>query len=151
MCSIQESYHGPIFFESTVNSDRYIKGIFVPFSEHFTVLEKQKTWFQQDGATAHTVRATMTAVRKVFGERVISRDLWPPCSPDLTPPDFYLRGKLKGFVYADNPRSINDLKHNIRQVIADIRCEELHQVFSNLRRRVELCLQEDGSHFQQLL
>ena len=25
-----------------------------------------KTWFQQDGANAHTARATMTAVRKVF-------------------------------------------------------------------------------------
>ena len=94
---------------------------------------------------------SLTAVRKVFGERVILQDLYPPRSPDLTPPDFNLWGKLKGLVYADNPRLINDLKHNIRQVIADIRCEELHQVFSNLRRRVELCLQEDGSHFQQLL
>ena len=87
----------------------------------------------------------------VFGERIISRDLWPPRSPDLTPPDLYLWGKLKGLVYADNPCSINDFKHNIRQVIADIRCKELHQVLSSLRRRVELCLQEDGSHFQQLL
>ena len=56
-----------------------------------------------------------------------------------------------GIVYADNPRSTNDLKHNISQVIGDIRCEELHQVFSSLRRRVVLCLQEDGPHFQQLL
>ena len=64
----------------------------------------------------------MTAVRKVFGERVISQDLWPPRSPDLTPPNFYLWVKLKGLVYADNPRSINDLKHNIRKVIADSRC-----------------------------
>ena len=93
----------------------------------------------------------MTAVRKVFGERVISRDLWPPRSPDLTPPDFYFWRKLKGLVYADNLRSINDLKHNIRKVIADIRCEKLHLVFSSLRRRVELCLQEDGSQFQQML
>ena len=53
-------------------------------------LEKQKTWFQQDSATAHTARATMTAFRKVFGELVISRDLWPPRSPDLTLSDFYL-------------------------------------------------------------
>ena len=65
--------------------------------------------------------------------------------------DAFVFRKLKGLVYVDNPRSINDLKHNIRQVIADIRCEELHQVFSSLHPRVELCLQEDGSHFQQLL
>ena len=93
----------------------------------------------------------MTAVCKVFGERVISRDLRPLRSPDLTPPDFYLWGKLKGLVYAYNLRSITDFKHDIRQVFADIRCEESHQVFSSLRRRIELCLQEDGLHFQQLL
>ncbi|XP_062512636.1 uncharacterized protein LOC134188488 [Corticium candelabrum] len=117
-CAVSRSrIIGPIFFDSTVNSDRYIKNIFVPFSEQLTASEKQRTWFQQDGATTHTARATMTAVRKVFGERVISQDLWPPRSPDLTPPDFYLWGKLKDLVYADNPRSINDLKHNIRQII----------------------------------
>ena len=122
-CAVSRSRMiGPIFFHSTVNSDRYIKDIFIPFSEQLTALEKQKTWFQQDGATAHTARATMTGVHKIFSERVITRDLWPPRSPD-----FYLWGKLKGLVYADNPRSINDLKHNIRQVIPDVRCEELHQ------------------------
>ena len=38
----------------------------------------------------NTARATMIAVRKVFGQCFISRYLWPPRSPDLTPPDFYL-------------------------------------------------------------
>ena len=120
-CTVSRSHIvGPIFFDCTFNSDCYIKDIFVPFSEQLTALEKQKTWFQQDGVTAHTARATMTAVRKIFGERVISRDLWPPRPLDLKPPDFYLWGKLRGLVYADNSRTINYLKHNIRQVIADI-------------------------------
>ena len=151
-CAVSRSrIIGPIFFHSTVSSDRYIEDTSVLFSEQLTALEKQKTWFQQHGATAHTAQATMTAVLKVFDERVISRDLRPPHLPDLTPPDFYLWEKLKGLIYAENPRSINDLKPYIRQVIADIRCEKLHQVFSSLYRRVELCLQEDGSHFHQLL
>ena len=150
-CAVSRSLIiGPIFFDSTVNSDCYIKNIFVPFSEQLTALEKQETWFQQYGTTAHIARATMTAVRKVFVERVILRYLWPPRSSAFTR-FLPLLGKLKGLVYADNYRSINDPKHNIRQVIADIRCVELHQVFSSLRRRVELCFQEDGSHFQQLL
>ena len=42
-------------------------------------------------------------------------------------------------------------KYSKKVLKADIRCEELHQVFSSLRQRVELCLQEDSSHFQQLL
>ena len=42
-------------------------------------------------------------------------------------------------------------KYSKEVLKVDIRCEELHQVFSSLHRRVKLCLQEDGSHFQQLL
>ena len=72
--------------------------------------EKQQGWFQQDGATAHTARVSMAAVSEVFGDRVISRGLWPPRSPDLTPPDFYLWGKLKGSVYGNNPRTMDELK-----------------------------------------
>ena len=59
-CAVSRSrIIGPIFFDSLVNSDSYIKNIFVPFSEQLTALEKQKTWFQQNGAIAHTARATI--------------------------------------------------------------------------------------------
>jgi hypothetical protein len=47
-------------------------------------------WFQQDGATAHTAKKSMKILNEIFGERVISRNLRPPRSPDLTPLDFYL-------------------------------------------------------------
>ena len=42
-CAVSRSrIIGPIFFDSTVNSNRYIKDIFVPFCEKLTALEKQK-------------------------------------------------------------------------------------------------------------
>jgi hypothetical protein len=47
---------------------------------------------------------------EIFGERVISRNLWPPRSPDLTPPDVYLWGAAKSAVYRDRPRTLNELK-----------------------------------------
>ena len=53
-------------------------------------------------------------------DRVISRCLWPPRSPDLTP-DFYLWGKLKGSVYADNPQTMDELKQKITSVIQNIK------------------------------
>ena len=52
-------------------------------------------WFQQDGATSHTARQSMAAVRELFGNHVISRfgDIpWPPRSPDLSVCDFFLVG-----------------------------------------------------------
>ena len=51
-------------------------------------------WFQQDGATAHTSRASMAVLREHFPERLISirGDLeWPARSPDLAPCDFFCR------------------------------------------------------------
>ena len=101
---------GSIFFENTITTEHYIHNILELFFDQLTEQEKQQGWFQQDGATAHTARVSMAAVSEVFGDRVISRSLWPPRSPDLTPPDFYLWGKLKGSMYGDNPRTTNELK-----------------------------------------
>ena len=43
-------------------------------------------WWQQDGATAHTARATMQMLTGMFQGRIISRNSdfsWPPKSPDF--------------------------------------------------------------------
>ncbi|GFX13575.1 putative DD41D transposase [Trichonephila clavipes] len=53
----------------------------------------QELWFQQDGATCHTARATIDLLKDTFGDRLISRFgpvNWPPRSCDLTPLDYFL-------------------------------------------------------------
>ena len=58
----------------------------------------EEMWFQQDGATAHTARASTTVVRQLFPQQVVSRfgDVpWPPRSPDLYASDFFLWVYLK--------------------------------------------------------
>ena len=76
------------------------------------------TWygyFQQDGATCHTSNESMTEIESFFDDRIISKALWPPGSPDLSPPDFFLWGALKGKTYANKPRTIQELENNIRR------------------------------------
>ena len=71
--------------------------------------------FQQDGATCHTARATMTKLRADFGEQFISRSgpvNWPPRSCDLTPLDFFLWGYVKAHVYMDKPATTDTLNTN---------------------------------------
>jgi hypothetical protein len=46
-------------------------------------------YVQQNGATAHTAHVSMTLLRNVFVDGVISKHIWPPWSFDLTPPDYY--------------------------------------------------------------
>ncbi|GFU52318.1 putative transposable element [Trichonephila clavipes] len=90
---------GPYFFKNdeghkvTVNGDRYramITNFFIPELNNHDV---QELWFQQDGATCHTARATIDLLKDTFGDRLISRFgpvNWPPRSCDLTPQDYFL-------------------------------------------------------------
>ncbi|GFU44261.1 down syndrome cell adhesion molecule-like protein Dscam2 [Trichonephila clavipes] len=91
----------------------------------------QELWFQQDGATCHTARATIDLLKDTFGDRLISRFgpvNWPPRSCDLTPLDYFLWGYVKSLVYADKPPTLDHLEDNIRRVIADIRPQMLEKV-----------------------
>ncbi|GFU23299.1 transposable element Tc3 transposase [Trichonephila clavipes] len=91
----------------------------------------QELWFQQDGATCHTARATIDLLKDTFGDRLISRlgpVNWPPRSCDLTPLDYFLWGYVKSLVYADKPQTLDQLEDNIRRVIADIRPQMLEKV-----------------------
>ncbi|GFX65331.1 DUF4817 domain-containing protein [Trichonephila clavipes] len=84
----------------------------------------QELWFQQDGATCHTARATIDLLKDTFGDRLISpfgHVNWAPRSCDLTPLDYFLLGYVKSLVYADKPQTLDHLEDNIRRVIADIR------------------------------
>ncbi|KAJ4426822.1 hypothetical protein ANN_26621, partial [Periplaneta americana] len=82
----------------------------------------------------------------VTTDRIISRNLWPPGSPDLTTPDFFLWGYLKDRVYATRPQTLDDLKHNITQEI-QANNRVLQRMASNMERRVGLCLMQDGGLF----
>ncbi|GFV58879.1 uncharacterized protein TNCV_1825871 [Trichonephila clavipes] len=90
----------------------------------------QELWFQQDGATCHTARATIDLLKDTFGDRLISRFgsvNWPPRSCDLTPLDYFVWGYVKSLVYADKPQTPDHLEDNIRRVIADIRPQMLEK------------------------
>ncbi|KAJ4446929.1 hypothetical protein ANN_13630 [Periplaneta americana] len=120
------------------------------FVEQLDDVELSQGYFQQDGATCHTLNESMELIASFFDDRIISRNLWPPRSPDLTTPDFFLWGYLKDRVYATRPQTLDDLKHNITQEI-QANNRVLQRVASNMERRVELCLMQDGGHFQHLL
>ncbi|GFU83700.1 DUF4817 domain-containing protein [Trichonephila clavipes] len=118
----------------TVNGDRYramITNFFIPELNNHNV---QELWFQQDGATCHTARATIDLLKDTFDDRLISRFgpvNWPPRSCDLTPIDYFLWGYVKSLVYADKPQTLDHLEDKIRRVIADIPPQTLEKVIEN--------------------
>ncbi|GFW20407.1 uncharacterized protein TNCV_4546741 [Trichonephila clavipes] len=106
------------------------------FPDHLTMDQNsEELWFQQDGATYHTARATIDLLKDTFGDRLISRFghvNWLPRSCDLPPLDYFLWGYVKSLVYAeDKPQTLDHLEDNIRRVIADIRPQMLEKVIED--------------------
>ncbi|GFW67654.1 integrase catalytic domain-containing protein [Trichonephila clavipes] len=111
-------------------------------------------WFQQDGATCHTARATIDLLKDTFGDRLISRFgpvNWPPRSCDLTPLDYFLWGYVKSLVYADKPQTLEHLEDNIRHVIADIRPQMLEKVIENWTSRLDYIRASRGSPIPEII
>jgi len=152
---------GPYFFEDergnsmTVTSARYVamlENFVAEKLENFPDLDNP--WFQQDGATAHTARSSMAAVRQLFGNRIISRfgDIhWPPRSPDLSACDFFLWGHIKSKVYVTRPTTLLQLKTRIQEVIALIPMEMLQRVMQNLHTRFQECIERNGHHLTDII
>jgi hypothetical protein len=57
---------GPIFFDETINAELYCIEILESFIVHFTEREINESWFQQDGATAHTAATPLTYLQRIF-------------------------------------------------------------------------------------
>jgi len=162
-CAISASgIIGPYFFENetgnavTVNADRYVEmlqNFFTPQLARFHVNEN--TLFQQDGATSHTARMSMNAVKALFPKRVVSRNGDIPCptprSPDLTPCDYFLWGYLKTKVFETKPRTIADLKQRIQDEVAAIPVEMLREIMNSFTSRIEECLRRNGSHLEGVI
>ncbi|GFV77458.1 DUF4817 domain-containing protein [Trichonephila clavipes] len=114
----------------------------------------QELWFQQDGATCHTARATIDLLKDTLGDRLISRfgpANWPPRSCDLTPLDYFLWGYVKSLVYADKPQTLDHLEDNLRRVIADIRPQMLEKVIENWTSRLDYIRASRGSYMPEII
>jgi len=121
---------GPFYFEDKagraiiVNSARYtemLRAFLEPKLQRLDV-ETQTLWFQQDGATAHTVRIALRVLNKMFPAHQISRRGNIECParlPNLNACDSSC-GDISSKVYEKKPRTMVDLKKNIRDEVAAI-------------------------------
>jgi len=152
---------GPYFFEdnrqtTTENSERYIEMLtqfFFPELQR-RLVSIRKVWFQQDGATSHTARASMEVLRQKFPGRLISRfgDVpWPPRSPDLSLCDFFLWGHLKSKVYQYKPQTLDELKDEITRVVGEVPGQMLTDAMDSFRERLHSCIAAQGRHMTDII
>jgi hypothetical protein len=60
-------------------------------------------------------------------------------------------GHLKDTVYLNHPHTLQELQANIQRTVDTISTGTLQNVFANMIRRVHLCKERNGGHFQNLL
>jgi len=83
----------------------------VPFIAQLKKEEFDKANYQQTGATAYTAHMSMSLLDDMFADRIISKTIWPPRSPDLSLPYFFfLWVAMNNSVYSNNPHTIDELK-----------------------------------------
>ena len=105
-------------------------------------------WWIQDGAPAHRSIVVRNRLQGLFQNRVVGlghAQEWPPRSPDLTPPDFFLWGHLKSQVYKTVPRNIQDLEQRIRRAVTQIRRTRMtRRAVQAMVKRANQCIAARG-------
>jgi len=122
--------------------------------ENVDLTTRMRMWLQQDGAAPHYALIVRQFLDNTYNERWIARGgpvNWPPRSPDLTSPDFYLWGYLKNAVFQQQPTTRADMRDRIRQACEAIPRATLLRTVQNFYRRVNLCQQAAGGNFEHLL
>lgn len=146
---------GPYFFEENVTSQNYLamlKDYFFPIIQRKRIVSK--FMFQQDGASPHFSLIVRNWLNDKLPGRWIGRRgpiEWPARSPDLTPLDFFLWGYVKQVVYKQNLKNLDELRESITNAINSIGRDVIKTVFSNIEKRLQMVIDNNGAHIEQLI
>jgi len=150
---------GPFFFVDNLNGDKYLEFLKTELPillEDIPLSRRKNLVWQQDGAPAHNKNTVIQYLNCTFGTNWMGtyspKICWPPRSPDLTSPDYFLWGYLQSIVYKEMPANVNDLKQKIKDACLNIPSNVLVKTTTNeLLRRLAICLEVDGHQFEHLL
>lgn len=147
---------GPFFFERRLSGENYLEFLIndLPILlEDIPIQNRLDMWYQQDGCPPHFAANVRHYLDAAFPDRWIGRGSifpWPARSPDLTVLDFYLWGRIKDLVFKTRPTTPEDMKDRIRQAVQSISVAEIESSVSSTIERLDLCIANDGKHFEYL-
>lgn len=114
---------------------------------------------QQDKAPPH-IHENLAHIHEHYDGRVIAKGYpakstkgtdWPPYSPDLSPMDYFLWGRVKDKVYKYKPKDLSELKDKIRDTMESIPEAELRPTIDNFEKRLRLTISKKGDHIEDMI
>lgn len=135
---------------ATVDSRYYINRILPPALTDCRIQIGDQFIFMQDGAPPHTAIATQEYLLQ-HAPGFITKNQWPPHSPDLNPMDYGIWQALSQKVYANHNRNIDELKRNITRCWNQLSRRYISSVVRQFRRRLELVVQQQGGIIEHKL
>lgn len=157
-CLVMDNSVAYQVYDESLNGARYLEILRVFVSDFLNTLppgERANSWYQLDGAPAHSTLAVHQQLTLMFEDRWIGPQgpwNWPPRSPDLTPLDFYLWGRIKEQVYSTPVLTREELLNRVHDAFTNITPDELRRSVSRgVHDRVIKCLNQNGGHIEQLL
>jgi len=118
--------------------------------------------FQQDGARAHSSKASQIEINKLFkgnfiptweSENEISEQKipkWPPNSPDLSAIEL-VWSIIKGMLNMFPPNSMEELKKGIQRIWNSITPEICKRIINHTKKRWDLCIRHKGRRLDKEL
>lgn len=142
---------GPYFFEGNLNGLMYLDFLsnhLPTLLENISLAVRLTIWYQHDGAAAHFLREVADELDEKFPNRWIGRN---GPKTDLTKPDYFLWGYIKNLVYLTPPTTPENMKERIVQAFHSITPDMLRNVSRSFAQRINVCIRENGRHFEHLL
>ena len=139
---------------TTVNGSAYLRLLkerFWPQVRHR--VQRDRLWFQQDGATVHTTSAVRQWLAEKFGGRIVSRLTerpWPPRSPDLSPLDYWFWAVAMAELRRNPPATLEELKATVERFAGNLDPDDVRRAVRHLRQRAETCVRRKGDTVENL-
>lgn len=145
-----------LIYDENLSSNKYLEILRTTVSDFLDDLPLNTLvdcWYQLDGAPVHCTNQITEELNQMFEDRWIRRLgpwAWPPRSPDLTPLDFYIWGRIKQLVYQQPITSKEELERKVRETFMSLSANEIHASTQHVITEILECLKVNGGRFKQL-
>lgn len=157
-CLMKDNQIRYSIYDESLTSNKYVdilRNTVSEFLDELPLAEMRNAWFQMDGAPAHNTYEVSNLLDTMFEDRwygLRGPFSWPARSPDLSPLDFYLWGRIKTKVYASPVNSKDELRNRVTRAFAELDGEEIRRSTTNaVQKRILKCLEVEGRNFENLL